>query len=176
MAREASYVAKIEARNEQLLLESAALHKQLLQSRLDGVAAGYPPVEVLKTLIEACPRLMWAKRRIAEGQYVYVAVSYPFSALYYGGPPKSLVGKGPEDYMPKEVADRLIGMDELCFTTQAPVILHQKLYGLPTKAEGTVDGCKFCVRLSDGYDYVIGIADHLADQAVVGKNDNRRTV
>lgn len=170
--REASYVTKIEARNEQLLIENGTLHQQLLRARLDGVAAGYPPVEVLKNVIEACPKHMWAKRRIGERQYVYVAVSFPFASLYFGGSPKMMMGKSPADFMDEESLEAVLKINEVCFVTQSPAALHERIKSVVTGVDGVLDGCKFFVRLSDGFDYVIGIADHLP---VSTKPSSRKT-
>lgn len=167
LERESSYSAKLEARNSVLFLENAKLQQEIIELRMKAHATGVPPVEVLKTVIEACPKLMWAKRANPNGTFIVVQVSYSFAALLLGGSPKAYEDRDVSHLFPPAVKVAFDKQDALVVATKAPVAFSELVFGGPTGIRGTLTGYKFIVSIDDGSDeYIVAIADFVPSSEV----------
>jgi hypothetical protein len=155
---------RIKDRDEQI----ENLTKELIQARLQlsEKVTGIPPLEVIKSVIDADIGIMWVKRRVSDGKFAMVRVSEGYARLYLGGSPEIYDNLNDDQIWPKEVADLFLQADELVYKRQQGLEICEKVEGSPTKVRGYIRGRKYPLRIG-AFDLVFGIGEHLSKEDAI---------
>jgi hypothetical protein len=149
---------RIKDRDEQI----ENLTKELIQARLQlsEKTTHTPPLEVIKSVIDADIGVMWVKRRVSEYRFAMIRVSKGYAQKYLGGSPEVYDNLFDEQIWPKEIAEAFAQSDELVYKLQDGVEICEKISGSPTKIDGLFRGRKYPMRVGV-FDLIIGIGEHL---------------
>lgn len=156
---------KLYARDERvdkLLLERQEAAERLLELKLALADRGTPPADVLRTIVDRDPGLMWAKKRLPDGRYVMLRVSEGYARLFLKGPASFYDGKQDSEIWPQEVADMFHINDELVYQEQRGRRIEEEIQTTDGRT-GVFRGRKYPVRLADGFHYIIGVGEYLDD-------------
>lgn len=116
-------------------------------------------VQELETFILTMPRLMWIKRREAEGRFRMVQVSQVYADKYLGGVAASYTGRTDAEVWPEDVAAEFAANDERAHRSGDVVEIDEKVYSVMTGVRGRFVGVKWSFRLGPD-SYVCGLGVH----------------
>jgi len=156
---------KLYARDERvdrLLMERQEAAERLLELKLALADRGTPPADVLRSIIDRDPGLMWAKKRLPDGRFTMLRVSEGYARLFLKGPASFCVCKMDEDFWPKDVADAFHENDEAVYQEQRGRRIEELIQTTDGRT-GVFRGRKYPVRLADGFHYIIGVGEYVDD-------------
>lgn len=163
LEKELAYTDRVEKRNEMLLADHERLLKELLRAREQLAGNHIPPEEILRSIVRADELgLIWVKERVAEFDFVMVAVSPRYARDLLGGPPEIYDGRRDADIWPHDVAATFAANDEATHKMQETIAVKERVEGGGTNAAGMFVGRKFPVRIG-ARDFIMGIGELILD-------------